>query len=363
MRIVKGDAGAATVKAIDVRPERIALDDLEVNPELGYKIHPFADAFPMMEGAEFDELVEDIRKNELREAIEYIEHNGERIIIDGRNRLKACRAAGVTLARGWPDFVTVEDAFARHGIQSLYPRTDEELLAYVWSKNVHRRQLTASQRAIIATEHQAFIDAITKSSAQRRRATQGRPKKGAKKTAGKVALSKKTADIVAKTAKVSPRTMKDALAVKKSGNKKLAKQVKAGTKSVSAAAKEVRAKKAPTKSAKTPTRAEKQAAEPKPAPSSVANPDAEALLARFVDFFLRCRRDLDLTPELSACAEQLEKDLRCILQEPVAKELHGLDLANHLSATRPLTECMVIAGQLDAHVALKHDELQKKGVL
>jgi ParB-like chromosome segregation protein Spo0J len=234
----------------------MGLDDIKVNPELGYKIHPFADAFPMMKGKELDDLVEDIRKNGQRDAIQYVEYldaEGEPInadtavysppdplaerdrekvvIIDGRNRLRACRIAGI------------EPVFDPH----YWNRTDEELLAYVWSKNLHRRHISASQRAMIATEHQSFIDAIAKTSAQRRKTTQGRPKKGAKKTERKVAPSKKTAAVAAETAKVSTRTMEQALAVKKSGNKKLINEVKAGTKSVSKAAKEVQQKRAPAK--------------------------------------------------------------------------------------------------------------------
>jgi hypothetical protein len=208
----------------------VSLDGLEVNPELGYKVHPFADAFPMMEGAEFDELVEDIRAHGLQERIGHVWHNDEHIVVDGRNRLKACLAAGCKPEFKWAE-INADD--------------DEGILGYVWGKNVHRRQLTASQRAILATEHQKFINQIYKTSAQRRKATQGRPKKGAKKTAGNVASSLKTADILAKTAKVSPRTIKDALAVKKSGNEKLIAEVREGKTSVSKAAKQVRRKKAP----------------------------------------------------------------------------------------------------------------------
>src|SRR5215471_15862231 len=53
--------------------------------------HPLANLFPMIEGAEFDELVSSIRMNGLREPV--IIHEG--MILDGRNRYRACRAAGV----------------------------------------------------------------------------------------------------------------------------------------------------------------------------------------------------------------------------------------------------------------------------
>ena len=55
------------------------------------EFHPLAELFPMIEGAEFGGLVEDIKANGLRQPI--CLHEGK--ILDGRNRYLACEAAGV----------------------------------------------------------------------------------------------------------------------------------------------------------------------------------------------------------------------------------------------------------------------------
>lgn len=91
--------------------------------------HPAADAFPALEGAEFDALVEDIRQHGQREPI--VLHNG--MILDGRNRYRA-----VTLLSMKPKFVEWD------GIG-----TPE---AFVISKNIMRRHLTPSQRAMLVAK-------------------------------------------------------------------------------------------------------------------------------------------------------------------------------------------------------------------
>jgi len=58
------------------------------------KFHPLADVLPLIEGAEFERLVADIAENGLLNPITI--HDD--MILDGRNRERACRAAGVAPA-------------------------------------------------------------------------------------------------------------------------------------------------------------------------------------------------------------------------------------------------------------------------
>lgn len=299
--------------------DRISLDGLEVDPTLGCKVHPFADAFPMMEGADFEELVEDIRRNGLQECIECIDHKGDDILIDGRNRLRACLAADVE-----PQWTSV----------LVY--NDEEVLAHIRSKNVHRRHHTASQRAMVATELQSFVEQLRQANES---AKQVGLRRGAEQSAiyaernaereaerarfraahpsreGNVAPTGTTAAAVAKIAGTSERTAKDALRVRESGDEELIGKVKSGEMPVSKAAKEVRVAEqgpAPAKNARTVAVADAVVVGGKS-----SSPGTTAVLADFIDFILKCRKELksNFTPELSEHAERLEKNLRSLLQQ------------------------------------------------
>ncbi|MEX2650361.1 MAG: ParB N-terminal domain-containing protein [Alphaproteobacteria bacterium] len=83
----------------------------------------------MMAEPDLDALAADIRAYGQRDPI--VVHNG--LILDGRNRFEACRRAGLAPATvPWDGAGTVE--------------------AFVVSRNLHRRHLTASQRTLIAAQ-------------------------------------------------------------------------------------------------------------------------------------------------------------------------------------------------------------------
>lgn len=95
-------------------------------PGLAY--HPLAELFPLLQGREFDELVEDIRVNGVREPV--WTYQGQ--LLDGRNRHRAASVAG-------------REAPTREF-------TGDDPLAFVISLNLHRRHLDESQRSVIAAK-------------------------------------------------------------------------------------------------------------------------------------------------------------------------------------------------------------------
>jgi len=91
------------------------------------KNHPAADAFPMMDDGRYAELIADIRQNGQREPITICEG----MVLDGRNRHRACIEAGVD-----PEF----------------REYDGDPWAFAWSLNGARRDLEDVRRALIKLE-------------------------------------------------------------------------------------------------------------------------------------------------------------------------------------------------------------------
>src|SRR5262249_53020714 len=101
------------------------------------KFHPIADIFPLMEGAEFDALVADIKANGLLLPIEL--YDG--MILDGRNRYRAVRELG------WhPDQILEWHTLTTGPSGGDTDLRVDDPFAYVISKNIRRRHLTAEQK-------------------------------------------------------------------------------------------------------------------------------------------------------------------------------------------------------------------------
>jgi hypothetical protein len=90
-------------------------------------VHPFAALFPMLDDEALDELAADIAENGLNHPL-LIDRDG--LLIDGRNRLEACRRAEVE-----PRFETFEG-------------DEAAVLRRILSDNIRRRHLTRGQCAM-----------------------------------------------------------------------------------------------------------------------------------------------------------------------------------------------------------------------
>lgn len=159
------------------------------------KFHEYAMLFPAMSEEELTALRDDIEHNGLVEPIVLLEGK----VLDGRNRYTASMMLGIEPA-------TVE-----------YDGDDP--LAYVISKNMARRHLDTSQRAMVA----AKIANLPK----------GRPVKEKHAT---LHVSRSEA---AKQMNVSERSVAKATKVLREGSEKMKKAVESGKKTVSSAAKEL----------------------------------------------------------------------------------------------------------------------------
>lgn len=109
-------------------PEHTVTHTLTKDELAKLTFHPASEILPLMTGAEYDELVADMRENGLIEPITLCDN----MVLDGRNRLEACNENGIE-----PVFTTY---------------SGNNPTAWVISKNIKRRHLTTSQRAAVAAE-------------------------------------------------------------------------------------------------------------------------------------------------------------------------------------------------------------------
>lgn len=95
-----------------------------------YETHPFADAFPLLVGEDYELFKQDIKDNGLRDRTIWVQKG---LLLDGRNRLRACIDIGKSA-----------------DVKPQIREWEGDAMTLVVAANLRRRQLNASQRAIVA---------------------------------------------------------------------------------------------------------------------------------------------------------------------------------------------------------------------
>ena len=161
--------------------------------------HPAADELPLMTEDEFDELLESIQEHGQLEPVLVIRRKKASVVIDGRNRLRACVKLGIEpilkLHRGKRDIDVVADLVLAH--------------------NLHRRHLPPARRLICTANLQLLVQKAK--AAKRRRATQNNNAGEADQANLPGQVSGQMRDILAEKAGVSPRTVQSLLTVREHG--------------------------------------------------------------------------------------------------------------------------------------------------
>jgi hypothetical protein len=201
----------------------------------GYKVHPAAAQFPLLEGTGFDELVESIRTH--GQLVVVLTYKGQ--LLDGRNRARAVerlRQEG-------------------HGIvlnTRLWVPSDEcqSPVAFIMAMNLHRRDLTDAQRAQIAAE---LVEMIAQERGAAQAASQIKPEEvrnpggrnqhskqrtadtktlspAEKKTRNKEKAARTTVGKIADAAGTTHYAASQAMKIKKEASPETIDEVKAGKK-------------------------------------------------------------------------------------------------------------------------------------
>jgi hypothetical protein len=169
------------------------------------QFHEAANIFPLINGAEFEALVEDVKINGVRESVKILDG----LVLDGRNRYRAS-----LLANKKPQFEHV---------------TTSDPVGYVLSLNLHRRHLTPSQASMCAARAREIYEREAKER-QVRKSQDSVPENLPEQKKGDAR------DIAGKAFNVSGKTVDHATRVIEKGIPELAKAVDEGRMAVSTAA-------------------------------------------------------------------------------------------------------------------------------
>ena len=214
--VVTDDASEVPVASV---PD--AVHELSPSSEVHHpmmRAHPAAELFPMLPDEQLAELAEDIRVRGLVESIITITVDGEALILDGRNRYRACLVAGVE-----PRTVA-------------WDGTGGSPSGFVLAKNIHRRHLSPSQRAAIAVDLLPMLEAEARErQVAAAEATNARGHlalvEGVPEPSSEPLVRGRSRDIAASALGVSGRSVGDAKAIAEAAPEVLV-EVKAGNLSI-----------------------------------------------------------------------------------------------------------------------------------
>jgi|SRR6185369_6785940 len=183
-----------------------------------YEFHPYASILPMLGVTEANELAADIQAHGLREDIVLFEGK----ILDGRNRYKACKTVNVE-----PRYVDLNG--------------DGDPIDFIVSKNIKRRHLTQSQKAMVVAKILSLPRGNPNLKSPK---TPTNPKSPQNGELGK------SATVAAREIGVGHTTVDEAKRVLREAPKETVEQVERGDKSVATAVKEIKAEKQKKEAAK-----------------------------------------------------------------------------------------------------------------
>ena len=176
------------------------------------QIHPVAQLFPMLSGTGMDELVDSIKSQGL---LNPCVKQGD-VLLDGRNRMEACRIAGIE-----PQFIEYDG---------------DSPVAFIIGVNLHRRQLDKGQKISLALEIEPYF---AEEARKRQAQATGQPR-GVKQSVVANVPQQKSRDQAAAAVGVSGKLVSAAKAIKEADPERFEK-VKQGTLTVAKAKKEIKA--------------------------------------------------------------------------------------------------------------------------
>jgi len=190
----------------------------EVEMICGYKVHPAASIFPLIEGDEFDQLVDSIARNGMHYPIVLL---GDQLL-DGRNRLRAAHAAreqGYKVSiptNQWTDnrlsvseWIWDTNATRRQLTDDGLAMASASITPMVFAENAERKkafQFTQGNRVNVKGNNQHSSTVETKASPPSNRDTKA---KDARSTVGQVAAKAKTSIHKARQAVAVQKAIED----------------------------------------------------------------------------------------------------------------------------------------------------------